>query len=478
MGMVFLRLGAAVPRGRSMRRRAGGKTVFLPCLVLLLAGVLLPALPAAAQTLEEALATAYASNPDLQAARAELRSVNEGVPQELSNWRPRVTVGGSLGVQRSESDGPFGRGTQDTVPREVDLSLTQSLYRGGRTQAGTARAEAEVKAQRARLTTTEQRVLLDSVTAYMDVWRDQSVLELNLKNEQVLRRQLEASRDRFSVGEITRTDVAQSESRLARATADRIAANGDLTSSRAIFQQVIGIYPAILKQPPALEGLPSLRQAVIDASLERNPDVVAARFAETAAHHRVRQDVGELLPEVSVTGGVSHSEESATEDSKSDQYRILAEVSIPLYQQGLVSSRVREDKQVANQRRLELDSARRTAEQTATRAWEALQTARAQISSFRAGVAANTIALEGVRQENAVGARTILDILDAEQELLDSQVQLVRAQRDELVASYSVLSAMGSLTAGYLKLPVDLYDPEKDYDAVRNKWFGLGIPDE
>jgi TolC family type I secretion outer membrane protein len=462
---------------RRLDRRSYRRRLALP-LALGLVCAALPALPAVAQTLEDSLATAYVTNPNLLAARAELRSVNEGVPQELSNWRPRVTVNGSAGAQRVERDGDDQSDTENTEPREVELSVTQSLYRGGRTQAGTRRAESEVRSQRARLTAIEQQVLLDAVAAYIDVWRDQSVLELTLKNEQVIRRQLEASQDRFTVGEITRTDVAQSEARLALATAERIRADGELASSRAVYQQVIGVYPGILKQPPVLGGLPDQEKEVVDAALDQNPDVVSAEFAERAARHQVRQSVGELLPEVSLVGEAARREETSVENLDTDEYRILAQVNIPLYQQGLVSSQVREDKQVANQRRLEVDSARRFAEQDAIRAWEALQTARAQISSFQAGIEANTIALEGVRQENAVGARTILDILDAENELLDSEVSLVRAQRDELVASYAVLAAMGILTARNLRLPVEFYDPEKDYDAVRNKWFGLGIPGE
>ncbi len=434
--------------------------------------------PAVAQTLEEALATAYSSNPDLLAARAQLRSVNEGVPQALSNWRPQVTVSGSAGLERREFQGDSGSDTETTEPWEVGVGVTQSLYRGGRTTAETARAEAEVEAQRARLTATEQEVLLDAVVAHMDVWRDQSVLQLNRKNEQVLGRQLEAARDRFTVGEITRTDVAQSEARLARATAERIDAEGNLASSRAIYQKVIGIYPGILVQPPALEGLPSEQKTVVDIALARNPNLASAQFSASAARHRIREDLGRFLPEVSLTGDISHSEENVVENGETDQYRVLAQVTIPLYQQGLVSSQVREDKQIANQRRLEIDAARRTVEQNAIRAWEAYQTARAQIVSITAEVAANRIALEGVRQEQAVGARTVLDLLDAEQELLDSEVNLVRAQRDDLVAAYAELATMGRLTATDLKLPVDVYDPVSDYEAVRNKWFGLGIPGE
>ncbi|MDH3912145.1 MAG: TolC family protein, partial [Rhodospirillales bacterium] len=314
--------------------------------------------------------------------------------------------------------------------------------------------------------------------AHMDVWRDQSVLQLTRKNEQVLSRELEAARDRFTVGEITRTDVAQSEARLARATAERIDAEGALASSRAIYQRVIGIYPGILVQPPDLEGLPAEQKTVVDIALARNPNLASAQFSARAARHRVREDLGRFLPEVSLTGDISHSEESVVENGETDQYRILAQVTIPLYQQGLVSSQVREDKQLANQRRLEIDAARRTVEQNAIRAWEAYQTARAQIVSIRAEVAANKIALEGVRQEQAVGARTVLDVLDAEQELLDSEVNLVRAHRNDVVAGYAELATMGRLTAADLKLPVDVYDPASDYEAIRNKWFGIGIPGE
>jgi outer membrane protein TolC len=187
-------------------------------MAVLALGLVSAPLPLAAQSLDEALTAAYQSNPTLMAARAELRAVNEGVPQALSNWRPELFADGSLGIQRRDTD---SSSAESTVPREAELSVEQPLYRGGRTVAEVAAAEAEVRAQRARLVSTEQAVLLDAATTYMDVWRDQAVLELNESNEEVLTRQLEATRDRFEVGELTRTDVAQSESRLARATATR-----------------------------------------------------------------------------------------------------------------------------------------------------------------------------------------------------------------------------------------------------------------
>ena len=432
--------------------------------------------PAASQTLEEALVQAYQSNPTLSAARAELRSVNERVPQALSNWRPLLEADASAGQAVDDIERPSDRGSDGRTPLSSDLTLTQPVYRGGRTVAGTERAENEVLAQRALLADSEQTVLFDGVTVFADVWRDQSVLQLNLNNEQVLARQLEATQDRFEVGEVTRTDVAQSESRLSTATADRIQAEGNLTSSRAAFENVIGVFPEILEQPERPGELPADQQSVIDGAEAANPSVLATQFTELAALREVREVEGELLPEVSVRGQLSYQNESASRGSESSSAEVLALVTVPLYQQGSVSSRVREAKQVASQRRLEVREALRQAREDAISAWESLQTARAQIQAFQESVRANEIALEGVRQENAVGARTVLDVLDAEQELLDAQVNLVGAQRDEIVASYQVLTAIGRLTAMDLGLPTEIYDAEADYRAVRDRWFGLTAP--
>ena len=445
--------------------------------------LLLGTVPAGAQSLEEALSAAYATNPTLQAARAALRATNEQVPQALSNWRPRVTLEGSGGVQELDStNGSSSLSSSDeaitSYPLSAELSVTQPLYRGGRTQADTRRAEATVWAGRANLVDSEQDVLFRSASAYMDVWRDQSVLELTQNNERVLARQLEAAQDRFEVGEITRTDVAQSETRLARATGDRVEAEGNLTASRAIFEELMGFGPSVLESAPPVPGLPASQAEVNALSQENNPGVLAAKFSEEAERHNVRLQFGQLLPELSLVGTLAHIQDNNSTTDETDRARILAELSVPLYQQGFVSSQIREAKQRASQRRIEVDEARRRVGQEAITAWEALQTARAQIEAFQAGVQSAGIALEGVRQENAVGARTILDILDAEQEFLDAQVNLVRAQRDAIVASYQVLQASGRLTARHLGLPVTLYDPQLDLEKVRDIWFGFGsIPD-
>jgi TolC family type I secretion outer membrane protein len=295
----------------------------------------------------------------------------------------------------------------------------------------------------------------------MDVWRDEAVLQLNINNEKVLTRQLEATRDRFDVGELTRTDVAQSESRLSRATAERIGAEGDLTASEAVYQEVIGQPPDLvgLEPPASLPSLPNAQDEVVRGAIENNPAVTGARFDENAAERQIAVSRGQLLPEAFLSGEARHSENFGSSDNETDVARGLVEVTVPVYQQGLVSSQVRQSKQISVQRKREVEEAARSAERFAIDAWAGLETARAQSESFRAEVRSNEIALEGVRQENAVGARTILDILDAEQEFLDSQVSLVRARRD-----------------GDLELAVEAYNPDDDYLAVRNRWFGLDAP--
>jgi TolC family type I secretion outer membrane protein len=432
-------------------------------------------LPAAAQTLDEALIQTYQANPTLSAARAQLRATNERVPQALSGWRPTLEAQGSSGKAYDDDVRPTSD-AEGRSPAGADLTLTQPLYRGGRTVAGTDRAENEVLAQRSRLAVTEQDVLLSAVTAYADVWRDQSVLELNINNEQVLTRQLEATQDRFDVGELTRTDVAQAESRLSSATADRIGAQGNLSTSRATFENVIGIYPGSLVQPSLPGGLPESQDAIVEIAEAANPSVLAANYDELAAQRSVREVEGELLPTVELQGSVGYQHERTSRNSEGSTAEVLAVVRVPLYQQGAVSSRVRESKQVASQRRLQVREAIRQAREDAISGWERLLTARAQIASLLQSVRANEIALEGVRQENAVGARTVLDVLDAEQELLDAQVSLVSAQRDEIVASFQVLTAIGRMTAADLGLGTAVYDPETDYRAVREKWFGLDAP--
>jgi TolC family type I secretion outer membrane protein len=431
---------------------------------------------ASAQSLTEALATAYTTNPALLAGRSELRAQNELVPQALSGWRPTISGTASTGGRWADSR----IGTRDSNPRSIGLDLSQPVYRGGRTVASTRQAENLVLAQRARLVGVEENVLLNAATAYMDVVRDEAVLELNINNEQVLARQLAAARDRFEVGEITRTDVAQSEARLAGATAGRITGEGALAASRARYVEVIGDAPGTLETPPIVTSLPGSLEEAIEVASAANPDVVAADYVERAARDGVDVVFGELLPSVSVRTTLldEHDASPFSDTGEEKTATVEAQITVPLYQAGDVASRVREAKKRASQRRLEMAQQRRTASQIATTAWEALSTARAQITSFQAQVRSDEIALEGVREEAQVGSRTVLDVLDAEQELLDARVNLVRAKRDEIVAGFQILQAVGNLTARDLNLPVEYYDYQADYLEVRNKLWGTSVDEE
>ncbi len=444
--------------------------------VLTLALIVFFSPPASArgETLEESLASAYTHNPALLAARAKLRATDELVPQELSNWRPTLSGSGAYGKAYVNSESSFFSASESVVPKSGSVTLTQPVYSGGRTVAGTSSAENQVMAERARLISTEQNILLAVATAYMEVLRDQVVLKLNIKNEDVLAHQLGATRDQFEVGEVTLTDVSQAEARLARAKADRILAEGVLESSRAAYLNVVGVRPEILANPEPLKGLPATSEDAHAIALEENPDVVAAHYEELASRDNVREVTGELLPSIDIVGEVSRSRDFSQRKSFTDRVQIMAELTVPLYQAGSVTSRVREAKQTASQRRMEIHKEQRNAVESTTRAWESLKTARAQIGSIEAAIKANTIALEGVREEAKVGARTVLDILDAEQEYLDSRVALVRAQRDEFVAGYELMSAIGRLSVEHLRLDVTPYDTEQHYREVRNKFWGLG----
>jgi TolC family type I secretion outer membrane protein len=365
-----------------------------------------------------------------------------------------------------------GQRANSRVPKSVSLNLTQPIYRGGRTVAQRDQAENLVSAGRAQLTNVEQQILLQAVTAYVDVLRDLRVLDLTKNNEEVIGEQLKATRERFDVGEVTKTDVSQAEARLARAVADRIQAQGNLTSSRAIYRQVIGVAPGKLDVPDLPGGLPTGEEETIALS-ENAPVVTESVFLERASRDGTDVVFGELLPTISLIGQVGADDEVTQENRSTTTAGIFAQVVIPLYQAGGVESRVRESKQLTAQRRQELDEARRQATQDATTAWQALETALAQIESFTAEVKSTQVALDGVRQEQQVGLRTVLDVLDAQQEVLNSQVSLVVARRDSIVAAYQTLGAVGTLTAAHLELPVELYDPEKHYREVRNKWWGL-----
>lgn len=443
-----------------------------PALIAILAGGSLAGGGAQAGSLYDALATAYSSNPTLDAARAQLRATDEGVPQVLSEWRPSLLGTAQGGHEWDDQHKPLSL-QQETNPRSVGVTVQQPIFNGFHTVAGTSQAENLVQAGRAQLTSTEQTVLLAAVTAYMAVVRDTAVLDLNRNNEKVLQAQLESTQARFDVGELTRTDVAQAEARLQGAVAARIQAEGQLTTSRAIYRQVIGDDPGEVKMPDTVPPLPASREESAALS-QGSPDVLSAQFQERAAKDDIDVQFSDLLPTVSIEGSYQHQEDLGSRDSEADVGSVIGQVTIPLYQAGAPDSRVRQSKQRYMQSKRLTDQALRAAEREAVNAWTDLQTAAAQARSFQEQVRATEIALEGVRQEQEVGARTILDVLDAQQEVLNAEVSLVSSQTDHVVAQFRLLAAGGDLTAQNLGLNVQYYDPKQHYDAVRNKLIGTG----
>jgi len=460
------------PRGCKKQRplRAGAA-------LAIAAAAAFAAWPASAQTLTEAFAYTYNTNPQILAQRALLRATDEQVPQALSNWRPTVTLTGQAGFERvgSASAGPTNFGSFPT--RSLDLRITQPIYRGGRTEAATRQAINTVQATRAQTLGVETTVFQAVAQAYLDVVRDQTLVEVNRSNEQVLRRQLEATQDRFRVGEVTRTDVAQAESSLAQATANRISSEGTLEISRANYTRAVGHPPGRLVQPRERPILPATREEAQTLAMQNNPNVISANFTELAARDNIDVVRGQLLPTISVVGDLSRNILPSTvslRQLRTDTASVVAQLTVPLYEAGTIWSQTRQAEQTVGQRRSQVDDARRLAVQLATSSWETLISARAAIASFGAAVRAAQIALEGIQQEALVGSRTVLDVLISQQQLFTTQSQLITAQHDAAVAEYNLAAAIGRLIAPELRLPVQLYDMERHYRAVKDKLFGFG----
>ncbi|WP_321392095.1 TolC family outer membrane protein [Emcibacter sp.] len=438
---------------------------------------LLGSVPAYAENLNEVLAQAYMGNPTLEAQRASLRATDENINQARSGWLPSITANGSVSYQDTQTDSLFGA-SGSVYPKRASVTLQQNIFTGFQTVNNTKQARKQVEAARQNLLDTEQSVLLDAVSAYVDVKRDEVVLELTKNNVMVLQRQLEASEDRFRVGEITRTDVAQSKARLSGAITERIQAEANLTASRSAFIRVVGGAPGTLEDIDALPPLPASEEAALDIALRYSPTLNSAKYVEEAARYNVNSQYGGLSPTVSLEASYNKSWDASTVTTNVTSKEVVARMTVPLYQSGAQSSRIRQAKQLESQRRLEVIAAERQVRENVQNAWEGYREATARIGSTQSQVEANEIALDGVRQEAEVGSRTTLDVLDAEQELLQSRVENVRSHRDQVVAAYRLLLAMGKLTAQDLQLEASYYDASKNTDKVDDKIYGFGIDSE
>lgn len=464
---VLLRLLAGRHRARS--RTSWGAAVCLAGVLCALAG------PVAAESLRDALSAAYGYNPRLDAQRAFQRGTDEDVARAMSGYRPTITGNADIGLQRLDRR-PTSTLDGVTRPRGYGVELVQPLFRGFRTYNAVNTAEANVRAEREVLRDVERQVLLQAVTAYMDVVRDQELVRLNENNVNVLSRELKASQDRFSVGEVTRTDVAQAEARRADAVSRLDAARANLRTSRGSFEQVIGHAPSDLSWPaPPDEHLPPSMQEAIRVSNNEDPLVVAALYREQAAKYTVEQIRGELLPTVQLEASYDDRFSTSKLISESETGIVRGRMTIPIYQAGDVYARVRQAKQNHIGYLQQIEQVRTEQQQVVVAAWAQLESARAQLASDRVAVQSNKVALQGVREEEKVGQRTLLDVLNAELEFLNSQVALETDRRNLVVAAYTVVSAMGRLDAAWIGTAAYVYDPVVHYKEVRRKWLGLSI---
>ena len=437
---------------------------------------------ASAETLESALAQAYRNNPTLNAQRALLRATDEGVPQALAGYRPRINASMDSGYQHFESTtlsgGILTRTNSNISPRGGNVGLVQTVYKGQRTGSLTRQAESQVLAGRETLRNSEQTALLDAATQYMNVLRDTAILDLQRRNVEVLQEQLKQTRDRFNVGEVTRTDVAQSESRVAASQSQVLAAEANLKASQAAYRRIVGVEPVNLRPGMPVDRLsPSTLEASIDSGRARHPLVTSAQFTVDTAQYAVKAAEGTLYPTVTLEAAAQKRWDQAPGSFDQLTGTVLGRVNVPIYQGGSEYAIIRQTKETLGQRRIELDVQRDLVRSSVVQAWSSLQATKAQIIAAQAQVTATEVALNGVREEARVGQRTTLDVLNAQQELVNARVSLVTAQRDRVVASYTLLAAVGRLGPEVLGLKTEVYDPRVHYHQVRDKWIGVRTPD-
>jgi outer membrane protein len=475
--------------------------------------LLLPALcarPVAAETLDEALANAYLINPVINSERARLRATDEQVAIAKSGFRPNISATGDAAFQNTDSDIASTRSSGQvqkcdmatavkepafcaslaagqangdmssdgiTHPHGYAVQLSQPLFEGFQNLNALRQAKAVVQAGREGLRAVEQTTLLNAVTAYVDVVRDQAVVRLRQSNVDVLTEQLRQTKDRFNVGEVTRTDVAQAEARRSDAVTQLYAAQADLKSSRATYEQVIGHPPSNLIYPTTIVSLlPGQLDDAMTQADGQNPIILNAVYQEEASLYNVDQILGELLPQVTLDAQYQQRFDSSKVLKEQETTTVMGRVNVPLYQGGGVAARIRQAKEVNSGLKKEVEDARLRVHAEVISSWAQLQATASEITSAQSSLDANGIALEGVREEEKVGQRTTLDVLNAQLEYLGSQIQLVTAKRDRVVAEYALYGSVGRLDAQSLGLSVPYYDPLEHYDIVKNKWLGLRPP--
>lgn len=462
-------------------KRALNKTMLLAGIGVMLLGNMIASPALQAQDLQNALITAYETNPDLMAARANLRATDELLAQALGIKRP--TLSAAIDATYSNNNHSSQRVNDTSETDKVgQLNISQTLFNSGKSAAEIEAAESAISAGRAALLSTEQDIFVAVANAYLDVVRDQAILDLRKNNVTRLTRQLEATNDRFEVGEVTRTDVGLASSRLAGAKSDEIAAQGQLKISQAAYERVVGIYPqdisANISDPMVEVDVPKDADAVIEAAIEQNPNLIQQRHAYRQAQYSASSAKADIMPRLSANGSLYHQRNAAGRGVETDGYSIGLNLNFPFYQGGITASRARSAQSAAVSSMHSLNSVRRQVIEAATSAWENYNSSLAFIGALEEELDANRLTLEGIEQEAMVGSRTVLDILDAEQDVMDVEVDLVSAQRNFLLQKYQMAAAMGLFNSRSLTLGGESYDPNQHYLEVKNRLFGLDAGEE
>jgi outer membrane protein len=455
---------------------------WLAALCIAITAVVHDSEPARAETIASALSKAYVGNPQLKADQARQRATDEQVPQAKSGWRPTVTTNsdirksyrGHRSFVKGSVEGTAYR-KSDFLDGGIDINLSQPVFDGFRSENALREADATVLAGNQNLLAVEQQVLLDGAIAFMDVIRDRQIANYRRESLKNFAEQVRAATARFDVGEVTRTDVAQANARAAEARGRYAVAVGNLETSVANYIRVIGVKPGQLIFPPLSPRVPKTLRQAIAISGETNPQILAAAYVEQAAEANIGVQKSDLLPKLNFEAGYSIDNNSRNNFGRSRTGFIGGTLTVPLYQSGRVYSQIREAKQISSQRKLEVLDVHRQVRERVVSAWHILKASTETIVAAKEAVAANKIALDGVTQEAQVGTRTTLDVLNAENELVETQVAVANSLRDRIVAGYQLVAAIGHMTAADLRLSVHLYDPRRNLEEVRDKAFGASI---
>jgi outer membrane protein len=450
------------------------------CVGALACALLLAMSDARAESLPEALVKAYQTNPQLNAERARQRATDENVPQALAGYRPQIAASLSAGLQAVRDQLPGNvLQTATLKPWQIGLTVTQTLFNGFKTASSVRVAELQVQSGREALRNVGQGVLLDAVTAYTNVLANQTLVDAQRANVAFLKETLAITQRRLNAGDVTPTDTAQAEARLNRGLADLNAAEVNLAISQATYAQVVGNAPSQLRPADTVDRLlPRSREDALAVALREHPAVMAAGYDVDVASTSIHVAESSLMPNVTVQGSVSKNRDSDTSLSTfgTDQASVIGQITQPIYDGGTAASQTRQAKEVAAQSRLVLDQVRNQAKTAVVSAWVASEGAKVAVAASASEMKAAEIALAGVQREAAGGQRTTVDVLNAQQDLITARARLIGAQRDRVVASYTLLSAIGHLDVKTLNLKTPDYLPEVHYHQVRDAWHGLRTP--